>query len=220
MKIKYLRSLICAALVFAAPAAQAGGTMVSFFPEDVEIETSRAHKSSFDVPKLSRMFSGSSSDHYSKRVENMRKDARRLAASPPRSLRNETALGCTAVAIFFEARGESLKGQRAVASVVLQRAKVPDRWGATPCDVVRPVQFSFMESRYGYPSIVQQDGWQKSWPRAINIAAQILMDGPMPELRGADHYHTRAVKPRWRLAMPRVAEIGNHLFYTDPLSHQ
>jgi spore germination cell wall hydrolase CwlJ-like protein len=214
------KTMIYALLILAAPMAQADGTMVSFFPEDVEVEASRSSKTPFNVASLTEMFSSPTQERRAQRIDELKKDARRLAASPPLSLRNETALGCTAVAIFFEARGESRKGQRAVASVVLQRAKVPDRWGDTPCDVVRPVQFSFMQSRYGFPSITSQDGWRQSWARAINIAAQTLVEGPMPDLQGADHYHTRAARPRWRLAMPRVAAIGNHLFYTDPLSHR
>ncbi len=94
----------------------------------------------------------------------------------------------------------------------------PDRWGDTPCEVVRPVQFSFMTSRYGFPAITGKEDWRRAWPLAIDVAARTLLSGPMPELQGADHYHTPAVKPYWRLEMPRIGAIGNHLFYADSRS--
>ncbi len=192
--------------------------MVTFFPEDVAHEEKQSGSSYFDVASLSHLFVPTRREKIQSKLKSMRKDASRLMSSPPRSLRGETDLACTAVAVFFEARGEPVKGQRAVASVVLQRALTPDRWGDSACDVVRPVQFSFMQTRYGFPRITRQEGWKAAWARAVSIAEHVLAEGPMPELKGADHYHTRGVRPAWRLTMPRVAAIGNHLFYADPKS--
>lgn len=200
--------------------ATAGGSMVSFFPEDIAVEEAKSDQSFFNIQKLAKLFPGLSHDTLGDTISDLQADADRLISSPPKSLKGETSLACTAVAVFFEARGESIEGQEAVASVVLQRALTPGRWGSTPCDVVRPVQFEFMTSRYGYPKITKQSGWQTSWPKAVNLAAQILADGPLPELKGADHYHTRQSRPYWRLKMPRVAAIGNHFFYADPLSQK
>ena len=141
-------------------------------------------------------------------------DAARLLAKPPRTLEGETDLACMAVAVYHESRGESIAGQRAVASVVLQRTLVPERWGSRPCEVVRPVQFSFMTGRWTYPSI--REG--KPWETALRVALTIMLQGPDPEIMGADHYHTPQVFPQWRHAMNMVARIGNHNFYVDPLS--
>lgn len=196
-------------LIMSAQGAGAGGSMLSVFPEDLARRgasfSGRAGQHGFSPPRQARL-------------EDYRQDARRLLRAPPHSLRGETQLACMAVAVFHEARGESLKGQRAVASVVLQRAMTPGRWGGTPCDVVRPVQFSFMTSRFGFPSITEEDGWEKSWGQAIGVAARTLADGPMPELKGADHYHARYVHPSWQKKMLRTAVIGNHYFYADPKS--
>lgn len=197
--------------------ASADGAMVSIFPEDVEVEQSRGDRSAFNVASLqSILFSPKRQRRAGSSLRLMKSDAMRLLKSPPGTLKGETDLGCTAVAVFFESRGEVIKGQMAVASVVLQRAMTPGRWGARPCDVVRPVQFSFMTSRYGFPSIKSEDDWEIAWARAIDVAANILANGPMPELQGADHYHANYVRPKWRLAMPRTASIGKHYFYADP----
>src|SRR4051794_22583710 len=56
---------------------------------------------------------------------------------------------CLATAVYFEARGESVDGQLAVARVVMNRAasgKYPPSWCAT---VTQPWQFSFVNPRTG-----------------------------------------------------------------------
>jgi hypothetical protein len=141
-------------------------------------------------------------------------DAARLLHNPPVTLEGETDLACTAVAVYHESRGESIKGQRAVASVVLQRTLVPDRWGERPCEVVRPVQFTFMTGRWTYAPIREMEQWET----ALRVALTILYKGPDPDLQGADHYHTHQVFPDWRNKMDLTTLIGNHRFYVDPLS--
>lgn len=133
---------------------------------------------------------------------------------PPPSLRNASDLSCIAVAIYHEARDQEDFGQRAVASVILQRVAVPHRWGGTACDNVVPTQFSFLTSRYDYPPIDDM----KAWEKAVRFAAHALLEGPMPELKGADHYHTTAVSPPWAPRMARVRLIDDHVFYVDPRS--
>ena len=141
-------------------------------------------------------------------------DAARLLAHPPRSLKGETDLACMAVGVYHESRGESIEGQRAVASVVLQRSLIPDRWGSTPCEVMVPVQFSFFTPGGGYAPILDK----KSWETALRVSLTILLQGPDANIMGADHYHTPQVFPTWRKAMDMVAQIGNHKFYVDPIS--
>lgn len=133
---------------------------------------------------------------------------------PPASLRNASDLSCIAVAIYHEARNQDDFGQRAIASVILQRAALSQRWGDTACDIVIPRQFSFMTSRYDYPPIDDMRAWKK----AMRLAARAMIEGPMPELRGADHYHARAVTPGWASHMVRIRSVGDHIFYVDPHS--
>ncbi|TNB98069.1 hypothetical protein FHD68_11705 [Paracoccus marcusii] len=134
---------------------------------------------------------------------------------PPPSLRNASDLSCIAVAIYHEARDQEEFGQRAVASVILQRAAIPHRWGDSACENVVPTQFSFMTSRYEYPKIEDTDSWRK----AVSIAAEVLVNGPLPELHGADHYHTTAVSPKWAPKMVRIRSIDDHIFYVDLYSY-
>ena len=128
---------------------------------------------------------------------------------------------CVAVTLYHEARGESLRGQRAVASVILTRARVRGRWGDTICDVVHPTQFTFYHGASclsgGTCTLPAVDD-PAAWARAVRLTREMRAAGPLDALDGADHYHSHAVSPDWADAMPRVATIGNHVFYADPLS--
>jgi hypothetical protein len=134
----------------------------------------------------------------------------------PTTLVGASDFMCMAVAIYHEARGETLEGQAAVASVILQRVRVPRRWGDTVCDVVAPVQFSFLKDDLSYAAILEYDAWMT----ALDIATVAMVEGPDPWLEDADHYHTTGVDPDWNEAMPVVARIGEHIFYADPLSQR
>lgn len=123
---------------------------------------------------------------------------------------------CLATAIYFEARGESVKGQKAVAEVVLARTRTPGR-PSTICGVVYEgskrktgCQFSFTCDR---ASDVARAGAQ--WAEAQRIAATVMTTHGRGKSvsRGATFYHADYVKPRWARGMVRVAQIGSHIFY-------
>ena len=175
------------------------------------LATSAAIPMVSEAPKKVAFFGLSAQE---KRMRALKNDAARLIKRPPQTTYHETAMGCIAVAIYHEARNQSILGQKAVASVILQRSLTPERWGNTPCEVVRPVQFSFMTSRYRFPDIKERE----AWTLAVRVALTIMYEGPMAELRGADHYHATSVRPDWRQHMHKVAKIGDHIFYSDPES--
>lgn len=104
---------------------------------------------------------------------------------------------CVAQAVYHEARGESSMGQRAVAHVILNRAKVRK---LTPCQVIRqPNQFHFkIRARYS----------GKDWERARQIA---YYPGRDPT-GGAMYFHSTGVNPKWR-NLKVTTRIGNHIFY-------
>lgn len=114
---------------------------------------------------------------------------------------------CLARAVYWESKGEPLTGQLTVAEVVINRAQ-SGRFRPTICGVVRqPSQFSFV--RRGY--IPQPPSGSRDWRTAVaiaQIAMQDLADGGAPR---ALYFHARRVNPGWR--RPRVATIGNHVFY-------
>jgi len=122
---------------------------------------------------------------------------------------------CLATAIYFEARGESYRGQVAVAQVVLNRVN-DHRYPDTICGVVyqnqsrrNACQFSFACD--GIPEVIND---QKSWAQAQDIA-QRYMNGSLylTEVGDATHYHATYVSPAWAPRMTRVTQIGLHVFY-------
>jgi N-acetylmuramoyl-L-alanine amidase len=116
---------------------------------------------------------------------------------------------CLATAVYFEARGETLEGQLAVAHVVMNRAssgRYPPDW----CGVVRqPAQFSFV--RHGeFPYVdTNSAAWQKA-----EAVAQLAAANVVPSV-GSDvlWYHANYVAPSWRRNLQEVEQIGAHIFY-------
>jgi spore germination cell wall hydrolase CwlJ-like protein len=122
---------------------------------------------------------------------------------------------CLAEAIYFESRGESERGQAAVAQVVLNRVRNP-AYPDTICDVVYQnatwrdsCQFSFACD--GRREIVTEpDAWARARRIATDVTAGRLYDRDVAD---ATHYHASWVRPAWRDSMKRVATIGVHRFY-------
>jgi N-acetylmuramoyl-L-alanine amidase len=116
---------------------------------------------------------------------------------------------CLATAVYFEARGESLEGQLAVAHVVMNRA-ASGRYPPTWCEVVKqPAQFSFV--RHGeFPyADVNSDAWKKA-----EAVAELAASNVVPSV-GADvlWYHADYCSPSWRRNLQEVEQIGAHIFY-------
>ncbi len=118
---------------------------------------------------------------------------------------------CLAQALYWEARGESTKGMRAVGAVILNRVK-DSRFPNSVCGVVRqggetpPCQFSWWcDGKSDRP----KNG--KSWRKALNIADDMLHARRYDTIKGALFYHNTSVRPRWKYR--RVGRIGNHVFY-------
>jgi hypothetical protein len=123
---------------------------------------------------------------------------------------------CLATAIYFEARGESAMGQRAVAEVILARTKVPGR-PKTICGVVYEgskrrsgCQFSFT-----CDGIADRVRSQDAWRQAMRIATNVMRTGGKVNsvAGGATFYHADYVNPSWASRMVKVASIGTHVFY-------
>ena len=118
---------------------------------------------------------------------------------------------CLAGAVYFEARGESLLGQLAVAEVVLNRAS-SGRYPATLCEVVtQPWQFSFVNATGRIP---EADRSSEAWRNAVGIA-RIAKEKLAGEL-DADvlWYHADYVAPSWGRRLTREEKIGAHIFYS------
>ena len=115
---------------------------------------------------------------------------------------------CLATALYFEARGEPVKGQFAVAEVILNRVADP-RYPDSVCAVVnQDCQFSYTCD--GKPERIRE---RAAFDRAGKIADLMLRGGARALTGGATHFHTRGVRPDWSRRLPRTAQIGDHLFY-------
>lgn len=118
---------------------------------------------------------------------------------------------CLATALYFEARGESTKGQFAVAEVILNRVDLAD-YPDSVCRVVgQGCQFSYACD--GAPETIRERG---AYAQVARVARLMLDGAPRALTDGATHFHTRAVAPRWSRVFDRTAAIGAHLFYRQP----
>ena len=128
---------------------------------------------------------------------------------------SDKELWCLSTAIYFEARGESYRGQVAVAQVVLNRVK-DHRYPDTICGVVyqnqhrrNSCQFSFACD--GIPESIND---AKSWAQAQDIARRYTAgELYLTEVGDATHYHATYVRPAWAPRMNKVTQIGLHVFY-------
>lgn len=138
-----------------------------------------------------------------------RLDERWLATQPVPAASREWQ--CLATALYFEARGEPIEGQVAVAEVILNRVDSPG-YPRSICGVVHQGgQFSYTFD--GQPDTIRE---KAAFQRAGKIAAAMLAGAPRALTQGATHFHTRAVRPGWAHRFPRTAAIGGHLFYRQP----
>ncbi|TCQ29099.1 spore germination cell wall hydrolase CwlJ-like protein [Rhizobium sp. PP-CC-3G-465] len=138
------------------------------------------------------------------------------AANPlPADAFSEAEQKCLTAGIYFESRGESVKGQAAVAQVILNRVRNPSYPGSI-CGVVyqnkalyNRCQFSFACDRI--PDIVWSPAhWQTAQEIALAVTAGKIW---LPEVGSATHYHATYVRPDWGPTMKRVTQIGKHIFY-------
>ncbi len=125
---------------------------------------------------------------------------------------------CLSEALYFEARGESVRGMFAVGEVILNRVD-SNNYPDSLCGVInqgtgRKYACQFTYTCDGKPETI---GEPRSWER-VGKVARILIDGaPRVLTGGATHYHTKAVNPSWAQRYPRTAEIGFHYFYRQPV---
>jgi len=118
---------------------------------------------------------------------------------------------CLATAVYFEARGETLEGQLAVARVIMNRAasgKYPSDW----CGVMKqPWQFSFVNPRTGqHPQAdINSASWRKAEAIALLAASKVVPTVSDDVL----WYHADYVAPSWGRRLSIVQKIGAHIFY-------
>jgi len=148
-------------------------------------------------------------------LEALRAEAAQRATA--RAQRRENELECLAENIYFEARGEPLNGQYAVAEVTLNRTRAP-HFPHTICAVVHEMRWDPSRKR-----VVADFSWTElgdlspgdgpAWKRAKDIASAEYDDLRDPVVPGALFYHSTSVQPSWAKSRKTIATIGNHIFY-------
>lgn len=132
----------------------------------------------------------------------------------------EKQLTCLAQNIYHEAGYESFEGKVAVAQVTLNRANS----GKFPNDICGVVY----QKSVIYDRIICQFSWYCSVPatkKPINdsaytesyaVAKKVLLEGfKLDGIKTALYYHADYVHPKW--GKVKIAQIGRHIFYTDPV---
>lgn len=124
---------------------------------------------------------------------------------------------CLTEAIYFEARGETIEGQFAVAEVILNRVDLPE-YPDSVCGVVRDGVENAGACQFSYFCDGRAEEMTNATIRTrIGRIARLMLDGaPRALTHGATHFHTTAISPRWARSFPRTARIGSHLFYRQP----
>lgn len=136
---------------------------------------------------------------------------------------NQADIECLAKNIYFEARGEPVDGQYAVAEVVIHRVQ-SRRFPHSICDVIHEAEHYkwnpkiLIKHRCNFswfcdhkPDVVKNT---KAYKKCLYIATEILTN---PEYQNripyALYYHAKYARPKWSAKKEQVAIIGNHYFY-------
>jgi spore germination cell wall hydrolase CwlJ-like protein len=122
---------------------------------------------------------------------------------------------CLAEAVYFEARGEAVRGQIAVAQVVLNRA-FSGYYPTTVCGVVYQNKYRHFACQFTFACDNNADVIREPdmWERAKKIA-KAMLDGQiwLPEVGKSTHYHAYWVRPSWVSEMKKMYKFGVHTFY-------
>ncbi len=122
---------------------------------------------------------------------------------------------CLAEAVYFEARGEAVRGQIAVAQVVLNRA-FSGKYPENVCGVVYQNKHRHLACQFTFACDNNKDVIREPdmWERARKIA-KAMLDGQLwlPEVDKSTHYHAYWVRPSWVHEMKKMYKTGVHTFY-------
>jgi len=133
----------------------------------------------------------------------------------PASVFSKPEQKCLANGIYFEARSESVRGQAAVAQVILNRVRNP-AYPNSICGVVYQNDSWFNRCQFSFAC----DGRKKriDSPAAYKTAQDIAMAVTagkifIPEVGSSTHYYAQYVHPGWARTMQKMTKIGLHIFY-------
>ena len=126
-------------------------------------------------------------------------------------------MSCLAEALYFEARGEPIKGQLAVGEVVLNRVEDP-RYPNSICKVVNQGTGRRFACQFTYTcdgkleTVFERDAYAIS----LKISKILLTTHDRRLTEGSTHYHSNYVNPKWSKNFERITKYGRHIFYRQP----
>lgn len=144
-------------------------------------------------------------------------NTRRMPAAPAAGWIDRA---CLSAALYHEARGEDADGQRAVAQVILNRAR-SRVYPPSICGVVydgahrrNRCQFSFACDRLSdYPAEKAVFADLDAMSQTILRKARYGLPALDWSMAMATHYHATYVSPGWARRIERIERIGRHIFY-------
>ena len=125
-------------------------------------------------------------------------------------------LKCLSEALYFEARGEQIEGQIAVADVIINR-KNSNRFPSTICGVVSEGSHKKNACQFSYNC----DGKleliydKKTYSRIVKLSAMVLNGAFSDVTNGATFFHASEVSPSWSKKFQKTRKIGRHIFYRN-----
>ncbi len=132
--------------------------------------------------------------------------------------KRSTQWRCLTEALYFEARGENLVGQVAVAEVILNRFDSKS-YPNSVCGVIQQGQNKRNGCQFSFicDGKVEHIGDRDAFEELGQVAWVMLQGKPRILTGKATHYHSASVLPRWAKRLVRTARIGNHIFYRPAL---
>ncbi len=138
-----------------------------------------------------------------------------MSSPLPESVFSSKEQICLANGIYFEARGESLRGQAAVAQVILNRVRNPT-YPNSICGVVYQNDHWHNRCQFSFACDGRKD--KITSPSHYKMAKEVAMAVTagkifIPEVGSSTHYYAQYVSPGWARAMNKMTKIGLHIFY-------
>ena len=137
-----------------------------------------------------------------------------LSLPTPAAANSASELKCLADTLYFEARGESTSGQKAVAEVILNR-RDSGQFPETVCGVVKQGSSKGCQFSYNCGGKTRAIREKAAYARVHKVAQAALAGAPRDLTNGATYFHTTAVSPSWSRKFTRTTKIGSHIFYSD-----
>jgi spore germination cell wall hydrolase CwlJ-like protein len=125
-------------------------------------------------------------------------------------------LKCLSEALYFEARGEQIEGQIAVADVIINRKK-SSQFPNTICGVISEGSHKRNACQFSYNC----DGKleliydKKTYRRIVKLSSMILKGSFSDVTKGATFFHASEVSPNWSKKFKKTRKIGRHIFYKN-----